>query len=95
MMSDSQPTLSAEADDRSQAISDLHARQYRKATSIQRFLDGVVAKLSNPAPLFGLTVAILGWIAINLALAWAGAEMGNSQNGNNNAYCQDNTVLRE
>jgi len=73
-MNETPPTPSAELDESSHVISDLHAEQYRKATPSQRFLDGVVAKLSHPALLIGLTIAILGWIAGNLALAWGGVE---------------------
>ena len=29
-------------------------------------------------------------LAQGVPLLWSGDEMGNSQNGNNNAYCQDN-----
>lgn len=53
-------------------ISSLHALHYRKATPIERHLDGVVAKLSHPALLVSLTVGIIGWIGINLTLALVG-----------------------
>jgi uncharacterized membrane protein len=53
-------------------ISDLHALHYRKATPIERHLDGVVARLSHPALLVSLTIGIIGWIGVNLALALAG-----------------------
>jgi uncharacterized membrane protein len=59
-------------DERTQPISDLHAQHYRKATPVQRFLDAAVAKLSHPALLMLLTSLIVGWILINLALAWSG-----------------------
>lgn len=53
-------------------ISDLHALHYRRATPFQRHLDGVVARLSRPALLISLTMAIISWIGINLALDLAG-----------------------
>ena len=31
-------------------------------------------------------------LAQGVPMIWAGDEMGNSQNGNNNAYCQDNPI---
>lgn len=40
---------------------------------------------------FRNSVAML-FLAQGVPLLWAGDEMGNSQNGNNNAYCQDNPV---
>jgi uncharacterized membrane protein len=55
-----------------QAISELHAQHYRTGTRVQRLLDGVVAKLSHPALLIVLTVAIAAWVSVNLALVWAG-----------------------
>jgi uncharacterized membrane protein len=60
-------------DEDAQAISDLHAQHYRKGTPVQRLLDGAVAKLSHPALLMALIFATLCWIAVNLAIAWAGA----------------------
>jgi len=56
------------------AISDLHAQHYRKGTPVQRFLDGAMAKLSHPALLMVLTIAVFAWISVNLAMAWAGLE---------------------
>jgi uncharacterized membrane protein len=53
-------------------ISDLHALHYRRATNIERRLDGAVARLSHPALLICLTIGIIGWIGVNLALALAG-----------------------
>lgn len=35
---------------------------------------------------------LLVFMAQGVPLIWAGDEFGNSQNGNNNAYCQDNSV---
>jgi uncharacterized membrane protein len=70
-MSDSTPTPPAELDQSLQAISDLHAQHYRKATPVQRVLDSAVAKLSHPALLLVLTFVIVGWISVNLAMLWA------------------------
>lgn len=55
-----------------QDISDLHALHYRRATPIQRHLDGAVATLSHPALLVSLTLGVVGWIGVNLVLALAG-----------------------
>ena len=55
-----------------QAISDLHGQHYRKATRIQRLLDAAVTKLSHPALLMVLSTFIVGWIFVNLAMAWSG-----------------------
>jgi uncharacterized membrane protein len=56
-----------------QTISDLHAQHYRKATPVQRHLDGAVATLSHPFLLLGLGCAVIGWISANLILLWSGA----------------------
>jgi len=53
-------------------ISDLHAQHYRKATPVQKYLDGVIAKLSHPAFLVIMSGAIIAWIGANLAAMWAG-----------------------
>jgi uncharacterized membrane protein len=66
-MADSPPV---QFDENGQDISDLHAQHYRKGTPIQRYLDNTVAKLSHPAFLMVLTIVIIGWIALNLTLAW-------------------------
>jgi uncharacterized membrane protein len=62
------------AEEQNTPISDLHAQHYQKATAIQRLLDGVVVRLSHPALLVVLTVIIVGWIGLNLAIGWAGAQ---------------------
>jgi uncharacterized membrane protein len=53
-------------------ISSLHALHYRKATPIERHLDGAVSKLSHPALLVTLTLGTIGWIGVNLTMALAG-----------------------
>ncbi len=53
-------------------ISNLHALHYRRATPIERHLDGAITKLSHPALLVSLTIGVIGWIGVNLALALAG-----------------------
>lgn len=70
-MSDTPPFPLEES---AQDISDLHAQHYRKATPIQRYLDNVVAQLSHPAFLMALTISIMGWILLNLAMGWTGAK---------------------
>jgi len=71
-MVESAPTPATEFDESFQAISDLHAQHYRKATPVQRLLDGAVAKLSHPVLLVGLTFGIAVWISVNLSMIWAG-----------------------
>jgi len=59
-------------DESAQAISDLHAQHYRKATPVQRHLDGIVEKLSHPILLVVLTLCILGWVSGNLLILSTG-----------------------
>lgn len=61
------------SDASAQVISALHAQHYRKATPVQRLLDGVVEKLSHPALLVFLTLGIALWVGLNLTEAWSGA----------------------
>lgn len=72
-MPDSVKTHPPQTEESVQTISDLHAQHYRKATPLQRFLDGALQKLSHPALLMLLVFATVGWISLNLALLWSGA----------------------
>lgn len=71
-MSDGERSRTSPLDEDVQAISDLHAQHYQKATRIQRLLDGAVAHLSHPILLMILTLLFVGWISINLAIIWNG-----------------------
>jgi uncharacterized membrane protein len=62
------------SDASAQAISALHAQHYRKATPVQRLLDGVVEKLSHPALLLILTLGVAIWIGLNLTAHWSGLQ---------------------
>jgi uncharacterized membrane protein len=68
------PTPAASAGlEAGQAISELHRDHYRKATAVQRLLDGMVARLGHPMVLLLLTLTMLGWIAVNLTVYWSGS----------------------
>jgi uncharacterized membrane protein len=71
-MSESMQGPPPDLEEKVQAISDLHAEHYRKATPVQRRLEGVLAKLSHPVLLAMLSCAIVAWIVLNLAVTWAG-----------------------
>ncbi|PKU21463.1 DUF1003 domain-containing protein [Telmatospirillum siberiense] len=72
-MDDGTQSSPIRADEHVQAVSELHSQPYhRKATPVQRFLDSAVAKLSHPALVMVLTLAIIGWISLNLAILWTG-----------------------
>jgi uncharacterized membrane protein len=71
-MSGNAETSPDESEASVQEISNLHAQHYRKATPVQRYLDGVIAKLSHPALLLILSGAIIAWIGANSAAMWAG-----------------------
>ena len=57
------------------AISDLHAEHYRKAGRLQRMVSLTTAVLAKPRTLGVLTVAIAGWVALNLLLLVSGRHM--------------------
>ena len=57
------------------AISDLHAEHYRNAGQIQRLVSMTTALLARPRTLGFLTVAIVGWVVMNLGLLVSGAHV--------------------
>lgn len=71
-MSGSTEASSARPDGGVHKISNLHAEHYRKATPVQKYLDGVIGKLSHPALLMILSGVIIVWIGGNLTAMSAG-----------------------
>jgi uncharacterized membrane protein len=66
------PILPAHIQDTVRAIAQLHADHYNQNTSLQRLVDRVTAFVARPNFAVLLT-AILGiWVALNLAVLWAG-----------------------
>jgi uncharacterized membrane protein len=54
------------------AIAELHAEHHRQAGSLQRLVSAATAMVARPRTLAVLTVAIVAWIALNVALGFAG-----------------------
>ena len=51
-----------------QAIARLHAAHHRRATPLQRLVDQMTAVVARPAFIGAVTIAVLAWMALNLAL---------------------------
>ncbi len=62
------PILPAHIEETVKAIAELHAQHHRRATPVQRIVDRSVRTLSQPRFVGVLTVIIVGWIALNVAL---------------------------
>jgi uncharacterized membrane protein len=50
------------------AIAELHARHLREATRVQRVVEQTVRWVGRPLMIGYLTIAIIGWVAVNLVL---------------------------
>ena len=62
--------LPAHIEETIQAIAELHAQHHRRATPMQRVVGQSVHTVGRPRFVGWLTVFIVGWIGINLALSW-------------------------
>ncbi len=51
-----------------QAIARLHAAHHRRATPLQRLVDQMTAVVARPAFIGAVTVIVLAWMALNVAL---------------------------
>ena len=54
-----------------QAIARLHAAHHLRATPLQRVVDRMTAIVASPVFIGGVTLAVLAWIGLNLALQLA------------------------
>ncbi len=54
------------------AIAELHAAHYREAGALQKIVSAATATVARPRTLGFITLAILGWLVLNLALTAAG-----------------------
>lgn len=66
------PILPAHIENTIQAIAQLHAEHYRKATALQRIVDRMTSTIGRPGFIAGLTLAVLVWCGGNLVALWAG-----------------------
>jgi uncharacterized membrane protein len=53
------------------AIAELHAEHYRQAGAPQRFVSAATSMVARPRTLWIFTIAILGWLILNIALTAA------------------------
>ena len=51
-----------------EAIAHLHSEHQRRATSFQRSIEHLTARVGRPSFIAWLTVAVVGWVALNLAM---------------------------
>ena len=54
------------------AIAELHAAHYRQAGSPQKFVSAAIVAVARPRTLGFITVAILGWLILNISLVATG-----------------------
>lgn len=59
------PILPAHIEDTVQAIARLHTEHYRRATPLQRTIDRLTASAGRPRFVAIVTVAVVGWVALN------------------------------
>src|SRR5665213_3632817 len=62
------PILPAHIEQTVQAIAKLHADHHRRATPMQLVVDRMTSLVAHPSFLAGVTLAVIGWIALNLGL---------------------------
>ena len=67
-----EPSVPPHIEETVAAMAALHAEHYQRAGRLQRFVSKATAMVAEPGVLGILTVAIAGWIALNVALAGAG-----------------------
>jgi uncharacterized membrane protein len=67
-MAEETPILPAHIEDTIRAIAQLHAEHYNQATPLQRVVDRVTAAVGRPRFVGLLTVIVVAWIGLNLAL---------------------------
>lgn len=71
-MVDDTPILPAHIEETVQAIAQLHADHEARATPLQKLVERLTARAGRPAFLALLTVLIVGWMAINVAMSATG-----------------------
>ena len=54
------------------AIAELHAAHYRDAGLLQKFVSAATAAVARPRTLGFITIVILGWLVLNIALTTSG-----------------------
>ncbi len=71
-MAEDTPILPAHIEETVQAIAQLHADHEARATPLQRFVDRLTARAGRPAFVALLTVLIVAWMVLNVAMAATG-----------------------
>ena len=69
---DTTPILPAHIEGTVEAIARLHAEHRERATPLQSLIEGLTARTGRPSFLAWLTIAVVGWVGVNLALAVTG-----------------------
>ena len=68
------PILPAHIEETVRAIAEVHHEHRRRAGAVQRWVEAMTALLGRPAFTPVLTVVVVGWIALNIALPHLGLE---------------------
>ena len=53
-----------------EAIARLHAEHRKRATPFQTLIEATTGRVGRPSFIGWLTVAVVGWVGLNLALSW-------------------------
>jgi uncharacterized membrane protein len=69
---DASQAIPAHVEDTVQAVARFHAAHEADATRLQRLIERLTKRAGRPAFLAWLTILVLGWITLNLALIAAG-----------------------
>jgi uncharacterized membrane protein len=72
MPTEDAPPLPPHVEETVAAIASLHVQHYQRAGTLQRFASAVTATVARPSTLAILTVAIVAWVALNLAMRASG-----------------------
>jgi uncharacterized membrane protein len=67
-----EPSVPAHIEETVASMAALHAEHYQRAGRLQRFVSRATAMVAEPGVLGILTVAVAGWLALNIALAAVG-----------------------
>jgi uncharacterized membrane protein len=71
-MASDAPSVPPHIEETVAAMAALHTEHYQRAGRLQKFVSRATATVAQPGVLGVLTVAIAGWIVLNVALAGAG-----------------------
>lgn len=55
-----------------EAIARLHAEHLKRATTFQTLIEATTGRVGRPSFIGWLSVAVVGWVGLNLVLSWSG-----------------------